>query len=321
MSTARDQLNRLLALVPYLQARGEIRVEEAAQAFGVTAATIRRDIGVLMFCGLPGLGMGDLIEVDFDALEGEDLIRLSNADYLARPLRLDSIEAAALMVGLRSLREGRTGAEREAVERAMAKIERAAGEAAGAAAHVELARHDDTQVERLRTRLEEAMAAGRQVRLQHHSSARDEQTTRVVDPIAVSGAQGHTYLDAWCHQAQDRRLFRLDRIADAAILDTPVTEHAELSPLDLSEGAFHASPHAFPATILLRERARWVADYHPVERAEETPEGLRVQLRVDDPAWLVRLMLRLGGHAVLLEPDEVARQVHEAARRARAHYA
>ena len=54
---ARDQVNRLLALVPYLRARGAVSVEEAAREFGVRPATIRRDIGVLMFCGLPGLGM------------------------------------------------------------------------------------------------------------------------------------------------------------------------------------------------------------------------------------------------------------------------
>jgi predicted DNA-binding transcriptional regulator YafY len=122
-TNARDQVNRLLALVPYLQGRGEISVAEAAREFGVTPRVIRRDINVLLFCGLPGLGMGDLIEVDFEALEGEDVIRLSNADYLARPLRLDTTEAAALVVGLRTLLEGSGDEEREVVERALRKVE------------------------------------------------------------------------------------------------------------------------------------------------------------------------------------------------------
>ena len=91
-----------------------------------------------MFCGLPGLGMGDLIEVDFDALEGDDVIRLSNADYLARPLRLDSTEAAALVVGLRSLLETTSETEREVVERTLAKVEDAAGEASRVAHQVQL---------------------------------------------------------------------------------------------------------------------------------------------------------------------------------------
>src|SRR4051794_8552779 len=112
-----NQVNRLLALVPYLQSKGEIAVDEVAREFGVSPKTILADVNVLLFCGLPGLGMGDLIEVDFDALEGEGVIRLSNADYLARPLRLDTTEAAALVAGLRALGEGSSDEEREVVAR------------------------------------------------------------------------------------------------------------------------------------------------------------------------------------------------------------
>ena len=90
MSGARDQVARLLALVPYIQARREVGLAQAAADFGVGEAQIVKDLNVLWFCGLPGLGMGDLIDVDMDALEGEGVIRLSNAEYLSRPLRLDS---------------------------------------------------------------------------------------------------------------------------------------------------------------------------------------------------------------------------------------
>ena len=38
---------------------------------------------------------------------------------------------------------------------------------------------------------------------------------------------GFAYLDAWCHSAEAPRLFRLDRIQDAEVLDTPVTTAAE----------------------------------------------------------------------------------------------
>ena len=319
---ARDQVNRLLALVPYLRARGAVSVEEAAREFGVRPATIRRDIGVLMFCGLPGLGMGDLIEVDFDALEGEDVIRLSNADYLARPLRLDSTEAAALVVGLRALLEGSAEAEREVVQRALAKIEEAAGEAAGIAAQVDLRVDADTQaVQAMSSRLTDAVDAGRQVQLSHRSPVRDEVTTRVVDPIAVTYAGGHGYLDAWDHSVEERRLFRLDRVIDAEVLDVPVGERAALEPLDLDDGVFRPSPDALLATVRLTPEARWVTEYYPVESAEEEPDGgLTVTLRVADPAWLVRLLLPLGGTARLVDPPELGERVQETARQALDHY-
>jgi proteasome accessory factor C len=320
-SGARDQVNRLLALVPYLRARDAVSVEEAAREFRVPPATIRRDISVLMFCGLPGLGMGDLIEVDFDALEGEDVIRLSNADYLTRPLRLDSTEAAALVVGLRALLEGSAEEEREVIQRALRKIEEAAGEAAGIAAHVDLRPTVDADEQAMGRRLEEAITAGRQVRLSHRSPVRDEVTTREVDPIAVSHADGHGYLDAWDHSVEDRRLFRLDRVTDAEVLDVPVSERAALTPLDLDHGVFRPAPDALLATLRLTAEARWVTEYYPIESATEEPDGgLTVTLRVGDPAWLVRLLLPLGPTARLVEPADLAERVRSTAQQALDHY-
>lgn len=138
MSGARDQVGRLLALVPYIQTRKEVSVEEAAREFGVKPAQIVKDLNVLWFCGLPGLGMGDLIDVDMDAVEGEGVIRVSNADYLSRPLRLDSSEAAALIVALRALRDSSPTDVRPIVDRTLAKLEVAAGDGAAVAAQVEL---------------------------------------------------------------------------------------------------------------------------------------------------------------------------------------
>jgi proteasome accessory factor C len=319
---SRTQVNRLLALVPYLQARGEVSVDEVAREFGVSAGTIRRDINVLLFCGLPGLGMGDLIDVDFDALEGEGVIRLSNADYLTRPLRLDSTEAAALVVGLRALLEGGREAEREVVERALRKIEEAAGEAAGAADQVDIRVAEDPDEQALGALLGQAVVGGRQVRLSHRSSSRDELTVRVVDPIAVTSSEGHSYLDAWCHMVEDRRLFRLDRVAEVELLETPVTEHAAAEPLDLSEGIYRPSPDDLLARLRLAPEARWVTEYYPVEEVIDHPDGtLTVALRAGDPGWLVRLVLRLGGFAEIVEPAALEEEVRNAAREALRGYA
>jgi proteasome accessory factor C len=74
-------------------------------------------------------------------------------------------------------------------------------------------------------------------------------------------------------------------------------------------------------TLLLEPAARWVAEYYPVEETHEVPGGrLRVRLRVGDPGWLTRLMLRLGGSAVLEDPPGLADEVRRVAAEALAHY-
>jgi len=321
VSGAREQVARLLALVPYIQARREVSLDQAAADFGVQPAQIVKDLNVLWFCGLPGLGMGDLIDVDMDALQGEGMIRVSNADYLSRPLRLDSSEASALIVALRALREGSSDEVRPIVDRTLGKLEAAAGDGAALAARVDVhLPRNQARVDELRTRLSQAVDERRQVRLDYYVPTRDESTERVVDPLRVVTADGHTYLDAWCHLAEDQRLFRLDRISTAEVLGSAVREHG-VPPRDLADGIFQPSADDLQVTLRLEPSARWVAEYYPVERSRDEPDGgLQVTMRVGDPAWLTRLLLRLGASAEVLDPAGVADDVRRVAREALSHY-
>src|SRR5262249_25372986 len=125
-SAAKDQVARLLRLVPFLHSRGQVSLEDAARVLGVAPDQLDRDLRVLFLCGLPGGYPDDLIDVDLDALEGEGVIRVTNADYLARPLRLTPTEATAIIVALRALRNGADADTRVVVDRALAKLEEAA---------------------------------------------------------------------------------------------------------------------------------------------------------------------------------------------------
>ena len=265
--SAKDQVARLLTLVPYLHAHGEVRLDEAARALGVEPDQLFGDLKVLFMCGLPGGYPDDLIDVDIDALEGPDglrsdgVIKVSNADYLARPLRLSPTEASAVIVALRALRNGARDDTREVVDRALAKLEAAAaqGTAEGSAA-AQIDPGDgagDTDLALLASQLQTAADRGRQVRLSYYVPSRDEQSDRVVDPRGVVTAEGHLYLDAWCHSAEAPRLFRLDRIDRAEVLDDPV-ETPQEGPRDLGDGIFSQSTDVTPVTLLLEPEARWM---------------------------------------------------------------
>ena len=127
-ANAQEQVERMLALVPYLRSRDGIPVDDVARDFGVPPAQIIKDLKVLWFCGLPDAVTGDMIDIDMEALDGEGVVKLSNADYLTRPLRLAPHEALALMVALRALQEVSGPGQRDAVDRALAKLEAATGE-------------------------------------------------------------------------------------------------------------------------------------------------------------------------------------------------
>ena len=321
---AKEQVARLLTLVPYLHSRGHVRLDEAARDLGVPPAQLLKDLKVLLMCGLPGGYPDDLIDVDLDALEGPEadgLIRVSNAEYLARPLKLTTTEATALIVALRALRAGAGDETREVVDRALGKLEAAAAEGAEAARVDPGTDGADADLALLATRLQAAADQRRQVRLTYYVPTRDEQSERVVDPRGVVNADGHAYLDAWCHLAEAPRTFRLDRIESAEVLETPITTEPT-APRDLGDGFFTRDEDVTRATLLLEPQARWVTEYYPVEAVREVGEGrVEVDLLVTDPRWLTRLVLGLLPHGRVLAPQETADALTAAAQETLSLYA
>ena len=315
--SATTRLSRLLTMVPWLLNRQGVEIDEAAREFAVTPAQVEADLALLFLCGTPGGYPGDLIEAEWES----GRVFLGNADTINRPLRLGVDEALALIVGLRALAAVPGIGERDAVVRALAKLEAATGSASAGASRVQVLIDEGTSREAMAL-AQEALAARRRVHLRYLVPGRDESTERDVDPMRVISFDAHWYLEGWCHRAEDVRLFRLDRIEALAILDQDGTPPPTAEPRDLDSGVF--TPHADDQLVRLAlgPGAVWVSDYYPVESIERTPDGEAViDLRTADTAWLRRLMWRLGSQATVLEPAELAREVHLGARAALEAYA
>jgi proteasome accessory factor C len=300
---AREQVARLLALVPYLHSRGEVRLVDAAAALGVDPEQLDKDLRVLFMCGLPGGYPDDLINVDLDALEGDRIIRVDNADYLARPVSFAPSEAAALVVALRALAQSASPETQEVVRRTLAKLEAAGQTAAAERVHVEATPEPGSELVPV---VQEAIDRGHQLELDYHVASRDEHSTRVVEPRAVTRVGDATYLDAWCHTAGGDRVFRLDRILRATELDTPVSERAG-HVRDLGSGWFEGEGSATTVTVRLAPAAHWVIEYYPVLDTRPGPHGsLDVDLEVASEAWLRQLLFRVAPHARVVAPHEFA---------------
>lgn len=320
---APGQVARLLTLVPFLHTHGEVRLADAAELLDSTPAQVLRDLKVLFMCGLPGGMPDDLIDVDLESIEEEDgvpradgMIRVSNADYLSRPLRLTPIEASAMMVSLRVLRESAPPATVRIVDTVLGKLEGAAAD--GALQQVEIAGDDrKSALGELAARLQRAADGHRQVRLSYYVPARDRVSERVVDPRGVVSRGGQSYLDAWCHRAEGPRLFRLDRIAEADVLDSEVTTEPA-PPRDISDGPLiddAAGDRSVVATLRLAPEATWMTEYYAVEEVRrDDAGGAEVDLVVADPQWLTRLLLRLAPYAEVVRPAEFTETFTAAAR-------
>lgn len=316
-ASAIDRTRRLLSLVTYLRDRPGARVDEVARAFGISADELISDLQVLPMCGTSFRG-GDLLDIDTDG----ERIWWYNAEAVdssaGEPLRLAADEATALLVAARAVATlpGLRESDREALLRATAKLEAAAGEQAGASSRLSVTFESEGEVF---ADVDRAIAERRRLRIRYYSPGRDQLTDREVDPIRLF-AVGHTYLEAWCRRSEARRTFRLDRVASIELLDTPA-DPPPVEPRDLSAGLVQPSPADPQVEIEVGPGGRWVAEYYPHESAEELPDGgLRITLRTSDPATLRRLALRLGRDGRIVSPPELAEAARDAARAALAAY-
>jgi proteasome accessory factor C len=320
---ASPRLERLLILVPWVMAHPGATVDEVCERFKITREELVEDLDLLVVCGLPPFGPGDMIEAWIDG----ETIHLAAADYLARPLRLTRWEAVTLLVMGRALASLPGLDEGDSLHRALAKIEdalspeesAAAADLAGRVA-VEL---EGTGAEPLLADLRDAIANRKRLRITYYSFGRDQITDRDIDPYVVFSTLGNWYVLAHDGASGEDRMFRVDRIRELAAtgetFELPPDFDAERAS---ANGLFVPSARDIEVTLEVAPRAGWVLEVTPHDRAETLKDGwTRVTLRTSHLEWLERLMLRLGADARVVAPEALAEKVREAASRALTGYA
>jgi proteasome accessory factor C len=314
MVTSAERLRRLLALVPYVSARRVVGLAETAQTFGMSERELIDDLNLAWCVELRAPEPYCPIDLSYE--DGE--ISISQAESIARPLRLAADEASALLVALRMLAEA--GGDGDAVARLIAKIEDAAG-AAGAASGQLAVQIENPNTRGLAATLDAALAAGKRVHLRHYNSGRDEETERDVDPMRLLVVDGRTYLEGWCRRAEGVRLFRLDRVLSVDVLDVPAEVPDKAEPKDVDAGLFIASPSDVVVELELGPAARWLAEYYRCDSVAELADGwLRVELRTPETTWVRRRALQHGEDVRILAPAGLADEVRAAAAAALALY-
>jgi proteasome accessory factor C len=171
-----------------------------------------------------------------------------------------------------------------------------------------------------------ALGNRRKLTLTYRSRSRDQVTERAVSPQRLVHYRDNWYLDGWCHLREGLRIFAVDRIDAAAVLEERADD-LSASELDRhlarSYGIFSGVPRA---TALLRfsaRMARWVADeqWHPQQQGQWLTDG-RYELTIPyaDPTELVRDILRYGPDVEVLRPETLRQLVARALAEALGQY-
>jgi proteasome accessory factor C len=309
--TAQDRLARLLAVIPWVAARPDgATLAEIEQRFDYPARQVRKDLlEVVFFVGIPPYTPGDLIDV----LLEDERVTIGYKDWFARPMRLSAADRLRLVTAARAMLSfdpvyaaddateagpggGSSGSTPETppLVRGLAKLTAAAGRADGV-----LEVHLGDVPARVRAAVEASLQQGRLLELDYYSYGRDTRSVRVVEPRRLANDDGEWYLTAWCRRADAERVFRVDRILRASVLDEPSPPATGPA----GEPGFRPPDDAPRVDLELAPGAGWVLEQYPNEGIGAAADGwTRVTLAVAGTPWLERLLLRLGPLARLAGP-------------------
>lgn len=290
---ATERAALILQLVPYLISQGEVSVADAAADFDVTPEQMKTMVETLTVIGLPGDGgfwqmANDLFDIDWDLLDEQQLISITNTVGLERTPRLTTREAAALLAGLQVAAALPGVGSSEAFQGLLTKLSRGA---AGTPADVIVV---PGRVDDVRLAVSDAVQRGMAVSFTYRAPDA-EPTTRTVDPIKVHIAEGQWYLQGWCHLREASRTFHLDRVSDLTITDVASTHGIETA----TEG-FGSSDYDVEAEVRVAEALRPLLGGLLSGAVEITPGRLRIH--VADEHGLKRLAARHSGNIEVLSP-------------------
>ncbi len=298
---------RLVQLVQLLAGHRPKTVQEIAGHFEISQRTAYRDLADLSRQNIPITRN----EYGYHLLEGATI----------RPLALTAAERAALKLVLGSPAVRTAPDIGKALELVEAKLDAATRQSEETPSALTLAGPERSgAIPAGRTDLlQRAVRDRTPVSIHYRSLASRYQAWRGVDPYALFHREAAWYLIGRCHLHAEPRVFRLDRITDARLLDGCF----DRPPFDLDEHLEHAwavyrgrDLHAivihFDAALAPLIEG---GVHHPGEHVGRLRNGdLEYRVTLSHLDEIARWILGFAGRALAVEPPALVRLVAEMAR-------
>lgn len=293
--------SRLLTTLELLQSRPGITAAQLAERLEVNGRSARRYITTLQDLGIP-------VVAARGRLGGYRL----RPGYKLPPLLFTDDEALAVTLGLLAARQMGLEGTTQAVEGALAKVERVLPQAVRSrvqalqtAVALDAPAPTPASAEHLAL-LSAAAHEGRSVWLRYDSHTSGA-TERLVDPYGLARREGRWYLVGHCHLRGEPRVFRLDRVIQAEPRDDHFTRPVAFDTLAFAVRSFAAMPDRWLVEALLATSLDQAQAIVPPAFAtlEDTPDGVRLRAYDSDLDHAARFLVGLGCPFRVLDPPEL----------------
>ena len=299
MSDATGRAIRLLDLVPFLRANPGMNIKEIATEFKVSVSEIVSDLDLLMVCGLPGYTPLELIDLSTD----EGYVTLRDPQNLEYPRNFTIHELLILKIALSALLVDSPPMLHSEIGSLISKLDHQMPNQISSEGILFV----PDNILNLRRIGEEALVKNQQVEIAYRNDTKDELTNRKISLIREYESEGEYFWDAWCHLANAKRTFNLEKISSATLSMDPS-----------SIGDLSGEGSALTVRLRIRQKSQFFARHQNILKQTEEPEIYEV--RIYQREWLVREILSAGETATVIAPSDLKVQVKKRATQALSQY-
>lgn len=295
---------RLLAMLELLQSRGRISGGELSRRLEVDARTVRRYVTMLRDLGIP-------VEAELGRYGAYRL----RPGFKLPPLMFSDDEALAVVLGLLAARRIGLTMDVTATEGALAKIERvlpanlrAQVQAVSGVLTLDLRAAVDAPATDVVMTVSVAAQESRRIHMTYRAgrpgAGADADSERDVDPYGVVYRTGRWYCVGYCHLRREPRMFRMDRVLEARLLDASFVRPPDFDSLAFVIRTIATMPSELVLDVLVKTdlttARQWILP--GVGTLEEADGGVALRGYVQDVDWMARYLSGLHWPIVIREP-------------------
>ena len=310
-----NRIDRLVAILIYLQGRRVTRAEDIADEFATSIRTVYRDIAALAEAGVPIVG---------EAGVGYSIVR----GYHLPPVHFTTEEATALITANLLMDRFADKSLMSPMGSALAKI------------RAVLPPDHQDHITRLESRMslptssrptksaslfaiQKALAERTVLRISYRGAGKAESMPRQIEPMGLTYYGDRWHLIAWCRARQDYRDFRTDRIQELAMVSERFEPRTNFS---LDEFLARSDqPRTTVVTAVIRvdpvtaERVRKEAPFKIVKE-ERTENDIIFTIEAGNWDWYMGWFLSFGSRVTIIEPDAFRARLFEVAQATANHH-
>lgn len=315
-----NRIDRLTAIIIYLQGREKVTVEDLSERYNISGRTVYRDLAALQEAGVP---------IGSEPGEGYFIVK----GYHLPPVMFDRNEASSLLAGERLMQKWNHTELGKAYLSAIDKIrailppdDKVYFETLDQ--HIQAFNYHNENLpktdDRIFVSMQNAIFQKVVIEICYESPYKQGKTTRKVEPLGLLLMSNHWYLAAWCRLREDYRMFRLDRCHDFKFTGINLTDPPEHTLKEFHERNLDEEKELTEVTVwFAKDMVRYIGDskyHHGWAWEKETEDGLEMTFLTSHPEYLARWTLIWGKGAKILQPKSVKEKAEHLVKELYKHY-